>query len=201
MTSRGDNQRWRNPQMRHSIMTAAMAAIAEHGLADLRMAHITERTGMSHGHILYYFGSKQQILLETLSWSERELALERDSRLSSTEDTLERLRGFIDLSMPSGPRDPHWVLWLEIFAKTPHDRGLLEFQLPFDRAWRTALERIVTDGLREQIFATDDVEEFVTWFTALITGLAIDVVGEYPGSDRDAATALAQRIALRFLRA
>jgi AcrR family transcriptional regulator len=196
MAASGDKRRWRNPKMRQRVMVAAMAAIAEHGLADLRMAHITERTGMSHGHILYYFGSKQQILLESLRWSEEELAAERERMLAATEDPLERLRSFIDLSMLTGPRDPHWVLWLEIFARTPHDRGLVEFMLPYDLAWRDALERIVTDGIRLGTFATGDVQEFVAWFTALITGLSIDIVGDYPGRERDASAALAQHLAL-----
>jgi len=199
MGTQRHQRRWRNPRQRERILEAAVNAIAEHGLADLRMAHISERAGMSHGHILYYFGSKQQILLETLSWSENKLTERRASLLASTDDPLQRLRGYIDLAIPVGPRDPNWVLWLEVFALTPHDEGLLEFQLPFDLVWRRDLQHLVADGIRSGAFRSIDAEEFVAWFTALLTGLAIDVVGGYPGSSRDVTAALAQRIALEAL--
>lgn len=48
-----------------------MTAIAEDGLAALTMSALAKRLGTSGGHILYYFGSKDRLLLEVLGWSER----------------------------------------------------------------------------------------------------------------------------------
>ena len=42
----------------------------EKGLDQLRLAEIGRRTNMSTGHVLYYFGTKDRILRETLLWTE-----------------------------------------------------------------------------------------------------------------------------------
>jgi len=62
---------------RERILQAAMDTIAERGMARLRMADVGERVGMSPGHILYYYRSKQRLLLETLRWSDDRLAEQR----------------------------------------------------------------------------------------------------------------------------
>ena len=59
---------------REKILKAAMDAISERGMFALRMQDVGERVGMSPGHILYYYRSKQRLLLETLRWSEDRLA-------------------------------------------------------------------------------------------------------------------------------
>lgn len=63
------------------MLEEAMAAIAEDGLATLTMSALAERLGTSGGHILYYFGSKDRLLLEALRWSEEQLAGERRALL------------------------------------------------------------------------------------------------------------------------
>lgn len=69
--------RRRLKQPREDVMAAAMATIAERGLAELTIAGLGRQVGMSSGHVLYYFGSKDELLLQTLEWSEEQLAAER----------------------------------------------------------------------------------------------------------------------------
>ena len=51
---------------RQEILDAAAAVITERGLADTRIQDIAERCGVSPGLILYYFESKDRLLVEAL---------------------------------------------------------------------------------------------------------------------------------------
>ncbi|CAM5697951.1 TetR family transcriptional regulator [Streptomyces californicus] len=55
---------------REDVLAAVMAAVAERGLDGLTMAGLGRAVGMSSGHLLYYFRTKDELLLRTLEWSE-----------------------------------------------------------------------------------------------------------------------------------
>lgn len=100
---------------REDVLAAAMEMIAERGLEKLTMAALGREVGMSSGHLLYYFGSKDELLLRTLEWSEGRLGAERGRLLTRPGTARERLGAYVDLYVPDGHRDPHWTLWLEVW--------------------------------------------------------------------------------------
>ncbi|MFC9084765.1 TetR/AcrR family transcriptional regulator, partial [Streptomyces sp. NPDC057062] len=91
-----------------------MAMIAERGLEKLTMAALGREVGMSSGHLLYYFGSKDELLLRTLEWSEGRLGAERARLLARSGTARERLDGYVELYEPDAHRDPHRTLLLEV---------------------------------------------------------------------------------------
>jgi AcrR family transcriptional regulator len=62
------------PQIDHirkpQILAAAAEVIAERGVASTRIADVAERAGTSSGTILYWFGSKDELLAEALTGDE-----------------------------------------------------------------------------------------------------------------------------------
>ena len=47
-----------------------MDLITEAGIDEVRVAEIARRANMSSGQVMYYFTSKEHILLETLAWQD-----------------------------------------------------------------------------------------------------------------------------------
>lgn len=78
------------------MLAAATATIAAEGLERLTMAGPGREVGMSSGHILYSFGTKDG-LLQTLQWSEEQLGAERRAALSRRVPARERLDALVDL--------------------------------------------------------------------------------------------------------
>ena len=74
---------------------------------------------MSSGHILYYFRTKDELLLQTLEWSEERLGAERGpaARPAAARPASGSTR-YVDLYVPDGHRDPHWTLWLEVWNRS-----------------------------------------------------------------------------------
>lgn len=164
-----------------------MAAIAEGGLASLTMSALAERLGTSGGHILYYFGSKDLLLLAVLRWSEAALAEERRALLARRLTAERKLDLFLRLYLPHGPRDPRWTLWIELWPRTPGNEALREAQRELDRGWQEDLETLLAKGVAQSRFApmdAADVTARASELLALLDGLSTRVVlGEESGPD------------------
>ncbi|MEU3745725.1 MULTISPECIES: TetR/AcrR family transcriptional regulator [Streptomyces] len=181
------------------MLEEAMAVIAEEGLASLTMSALAERLGTSGGHILYYFGSKDLLLLAALRWSEAALTGERGALLARRIPAERKLDLFLRLYLPRGPRDPRWTLWIELWARTPGNTALREAQEALDRGWQEDLETLLAAGVARRRFAPLDATARASELLALLDGLSTRVVlGQESG--RDARPALeAARAAARLL--
>ncbi|MET8750935.1 TetR/AcrR family transcriptional regulator [Streptomyces sp. NPDC004667] len=166
------------------MLEEAMAAIAEDGLATLTMSALAERLGTSGGHILYYFGSKDRLLLEALRWSEEQLAGERRALLGRRLTAPRKLDLFLELYLPEGPRDPRWTLWIELWARTASNEPLKAAQEEIDEGWQQDLEALLTKGVDQGRFAPLDVSARASELLALLDGLSTRVVLGQRGADR-----------------
>lgn len=182
---------------RERMLEEAMRAIAEHGLAELTMSGLAERLGTSGGHILYYFGSKDRLLLAALRWSEDRLAGERQALLSRRTTIARRLDAFVELYLPQGPRDARWMLWIELWARAAGNSELTTAQDEFDRAWQEDLEQLLLRGVRQGRFGLPqgEVPEAADALLALLDGLSTRVVLGLRGATREGAVRTARNAA------
>lgn len=133
---------------REDVLAAAMDTIAERGLDGLTMAGLGRQVGMSSGHLLYYFRTKDELLLQTLEWSEGRLGAARSALLARPGTARERLDGYVDVYVPDGPRDPHWTLWLEVWNRSPNaDDDARARQAAIEWAWHRDLVAILAEGV------------------------------------------------------
>ncbi|MFD9303589.1 TetR/AcrR family transcriptional regulator [Streptomyces sp. NPDC060048] len=169
------------------MLEEAMTAIAEDGLATLTMSALAERLGTSGGHILYYFGSKDRLLLAALRWSEQQLAGERSALLARRVTAHRKLALFLELYLPRGPRDPRWTLWIELWARIPANEPLRAAQQEIDDGWQRDLEALLAKGVEQGRFAPGlDVPARASELLALLDGLSTRVVLGQRGADRTA---------------
>ncbi|MEU1542787.1 TetR/AcrR family transcriptional regulator [Actinacidiphila glaucinigra] len=176
--------RRRLKQPREDVMAAAMATIAERGLVELTIAGLGRQVGMSSGHVLYYFGSKEELLLQTLEWSEEQLAAERRRVLGGPAAPRERLDAVIDLYLPDGRRDPRWTLWSEIWNRTTAAEDVLRRQLDLELVWHRDLVALLAEGISRGDFRPLDPERFTVRLRALLDGFGVPLVIGLPGTDR-----------------
>ncbi|MFD7257450.1 TetR/AcrR family transcriptional regulator [Streptomyces sp. NPDC059874] len=169
------------------MLEEAMAAIAEDGLAALTMSKLAERLGTSGGHILYYYGSKDRLLLEALRWSEERLSEERRELLGRRVAATRKLDLFLELYLPLGPRDPRWTLWIELWARTASNEPLKAAQEEIDEGWQRDLEALLAKGVDQGRFAAMDVPARASGLLALLDGLSTRVVLGQRGADRSRA--------------
>ncbi|MCX4694169.1 TetR/AcrR family transcriptional regulator [Streptomyces sp. NBC_01408] len=181
------------------MLEEAMAAIAEDGLAALTMSALAERLGTSGGHILYYFGSKDRLLLEALRWSEDQLSAERAELMARRVTAPRKLALFVELYLPRGPRDPRWTLWIELWARTASNEPLRAAQQEIDDGWQRDLEALLAKGVEQGRFAAVDVPGRASELLALLDGLSTRVVLGQRGADRAVALERARSAAAALI--
>ncbi|MEE1744981.1 TetR/AcrR family transcriptional regulator [Streptomyces sp. NPDC006641] len=170
---------------REELLAAVMATIAERGLDGLTMAGLGREVGMSSGHLLYYFRTKDELLLQTLEWSEGRLGAERRALLAGPGTARERLDGYIDLYLPDGHRDPHWTLWLEVWNRARNaDDDARTRQAAVEAAWHRDLVALLDGGAAAGEFRPVDAERYATRLRALLDGFSVHVAVGLPGTGR-----------------
>ncbi|MFI6943192.1 TetR/AcrR family transcriptional regulator [Streptomyces sp. NPDC050418] len=172
---------------REEVLAAAMAMVAETGLDRLTMAALGREVGMSSGHLLYYFKTKDELLLQTLEWSEGRLGEERRALLAGPGSVRERLAGFVDLYVPSAPHDPHWTLWLEVWNRSPYADpavGAGRRQAAIEDAWHRDLVALLAEGVAAGAFRPVDPEHLAVRLRALLDGFSVHVAVGLPGTGR-----------------
>jgi AcrR family transcriptional regulator len=176
----------KNAPPREEVLAAAMEMIAERGLEKLTMAALGREVGMSSGHILYYFRTKDELLLRTLEWSEGRLGAARGRLLAARGTARERLDAYVDLYVPDGHRDPHWTLWLEVWNHSQNaDDDARERQAAIEGAWHRDLVALLAEGVSRGEFRPVDADRFGARLRALMDGFSIHVAIGLRGTSRD----------------
>jgi AcrR family transcriptional regulator len=171
---------------REDVLATAMDMIAERGLEKLTMAGLGREVGMSSGHLLYYFRSKDELLLRTLEWSEGRLGAARGRLLTGPGTARERLAAYVDLYVPDGHRDPHWTLWLEVWNRSQNaDDDARARQAAIEGAWHRDLVALVAEGVSRGEFRAVDADRFAARLRALLDGFSIHVAIGLRGTGRE----------------
>jgi AcrR family transcriptional regulator len=163
-------------ERRERVLDAALDVIAERGLAATRIVDISERAGMSAGHVLYYFGSKDRVLVETLRHIEDRMHRDARVELAAIAAGPDRISRLLELNLPDGLADPGWTLWLESWTLAPHDGAVRDLVAELERAWIALLDEVVRDGVEAGSFVCPDIDAAVARLYATINGLAVQVV-------------------------
>ena len=178
------------------MLAASLDLITEVGIDRVRLEEIARRAGMSSGQVMYYFTSKEHILLETLAWQEYEDTRRRRAALRTATGAWHQLERFTELYLPSGPADPAWILWIEAWARAPHNAEVSRFLDELVRPWREDLAEIVERGMREGTFRLQGTtDDFTVCFCALLDGLAILHLRQMPDLARQRLVELAMNAA------
>jgi AcrR family transcriptional regulator len=171
-------------QRRLQTLEAAVEVIGERGLCDTRVADIARRAGLSPALLLYYFGSKDNLLTEALTFSEDRFYLNTFHELADITDSRIRLVKLIDLAIPPDNASGQvtgdwgdWTLWIELWARALRDDEASRKRGALDRRWRTTIADIVRTGQRSgEFLSAADPDEFALRLAALMDGLVIQLL-------------------------
>lgn len=174
-------------QKRLEILEAAIDVIVARGFDNTRYADISEASGVAVSTLQYYFGSLENLLIESCLYaSERDYQLTVE-RLAAIPDPWERLQDLVRIFITSSTPHPHWQAQLEYWRAAftrPHLRqSLIEDQ---DR-WRAFFTETIRDGITFGIFTTDrDPELIAIQLNALTDGTVFPAIAGNPAYVPDA---------------
>ena len=173
---------------RRQILKAAVQVIAEKGLCDTGIKDVADQAGTSPALVIYYFGKKDILLAEALSFADEQFYARTAEAVAEMASARDRLVGLGGRSCSVGEAEDdfdEWVLWLDLWARAPRDPDVARDRQALDQRWRTTIADIVREGQAAGEFVPVDAAAFALRLAALIDGLAILVVLKDPEVTRE----------------
>ncbi len=110
------------PLRRKALISAAIDAIHDRGMAQVTMGEIARRAGVSAALAHHYFGGKDQLLLATMRHLLSELGEEIQARLAEATTPRARLSAVIRGNFAAGQFRPAVISsWLAFYVQAQND--------------------------------------------------------------------------------
>ena len=94
-----------NEARRIEMLRAAAELICERGFGDTRIADVAKRAGVSSALVIYYFGTRDRLLVDALRYSEESFYEAAEQMLAEVPSLRERLSLLIQWTcVPEGAR-------------------------------------------------------------------------------------------------
>ncbi|MGN6161019.1 MAG: TetR/AcrR family transcriptional regulator [Marmoricola sp.] len=156
--------------LREDVLDAAWDLLVERGLADLTLAELGRRVDTSAGHLLYHFGSKDELLLEALRRSEGQLWDRWQAQRAQGATFQEHFRLFCAQFLPVGVGDPRWLIWVELWPRVLRVEELRPSFDAMDEVWRVELADLLSEA------GVPDPAPLARRICWLLDGLAVSIV-------------------------
>ena len=183
-----------NEPRRIEMLRAAAELICERGFGDTRIADVAKRAGVSSALVIYYFGTRDRLLVDALRYSEESGYEAMEQKLAEIPSLRDRLSLLIKWTCVPEADDEipgAWGLWFDLWAQAFRHDEVKAGRVELDARWRA----MIVDAVKTADPDTDvDIRMFALEFSALLDGLSIQVALDDPEVD----SAVAYDIAMRF---
>ena len=174
---------------RTEIIRVAYRLIAERGLEGLRFADVARQAGINNGTLLYYFASKDALILAVGGYLVDlfSASVETGDRPAPESDPLAQLRWeFADAR--ARLHSDISVVYTELLARAQRDPAVAIMLREIDAGWRGWLCRILERGKDSGVFRADmNVNLVATAIMAFIRGSGIQALVQGDTTEVEAA--------------
>jgi AcrR family transcriptional regulator len=182
------------------IIEAMRTSVGTRGAAGSTFDHVAREAGVSRGLLHYYFGSKEQLLVEVVRHDcEARIAGmgQRIAAASTADEIIAALVLGLEEFIEGEPSSPAVIY--ELLSASRHSEDIRAELAELYRRWRADLADSLRNKEREGVVRLEaDPESVASMLFALGDGFGIQVLSD-PEWDREAAFALGVRIARRLL--
>jgi TetR/AcrR family transcriptional repressor of bet genes len=122
------------PVRRKALVDAALRVIGDHGSLTVTMSEIARQAGVSPALAHHYFGSKEQLLIETIRSLLRRLREDTVAALKAAGSPRDRLSAIIRVSFQADQFAPETIAaWLAFYAEAQRSEETRRFLVIYAR--------------------------------------------------------------------
>ncbi|WP_404943745.1 transcriptional regulator BetI [Rhizobium ruizarguesonis] len=154
---------------RKALVDAALRVIGDHGSLTVTMSDIARQAGVSPALAHHYFGSKEQLLIETIRSLLRQLRNDTVAALKAARTPRARLAAIIRVSFHADQFAPGTIAaWLAFYAEAQRSEETRRFLVIYARRLRSNLLADL-----KALLPADAAERIAEGAAAMIDGLYI----------------------------
>ncbi len=156
--------------------------IAERGFHAVRVFDIAAACETSTAAVHYHFPGRAELLEAAVRWCMDQDTTRRTARLEEADDAAQELRQLIELQTPRTEQQRRqWLVWLDLWAEAARSTAVGGLHADYYRQWRTTVADVIRRGVEQGVFRDVDPETAALRLTALIDGLASQVLAGSAG--------------------
>jgi AcrR family transcriptional regulator len=189
-TSKGETRRL-------EILRAAALTLVDRGYGDTRIAEVAERANVSTALLIYYFGTREQMLLESLKLSESSFYSQAEAKMRSASTAIDRLDLLVEICCVEDDEGKTLRgLWFELWSQAQRHADVAEARAVHDGQWRDLITHVVREGqFNGEVNPSVDARRFAVALAALLDGLSVQV----GLADNEVTPDYARRLAMDFI--
>lgn len=189
-----------SPKQVHLIRTTYQA-ISEKGTHRVPLQEIADRAGVSKGIILYHFGTRERLLLQTMEWVLQRNAERILAAIATTDTPREQVLVMIQVIFRDAAANRRFYLtYLDFLDHAARVDEFGKLQHTFHTIVNTVYADVISNGVSQGVFHVEDVEEAVHTVRAIIDGLFIQWLQETDWKGRhDRYRRICERSVLTYL--
>lgn len=173
------------------IVRETVRLIAERGFHAVRVADIAAACHTSTAAIHYHFPGRDELLEAAVRWCMDEDTRRRAEATAGTRHAGDELRLLIDLQTPRTEQQRRqWCVWLDLWAEAARSTTVGRLHVEYYRQWRGTVADVIRRGIDQGVFRPVDADSTALALTALIDGLASQVLATEPGRPGTGAQAM-----------
>ncbi|MEW1630591.1 TetR/AcrR family transcriptional regulator [Streptomyces sp. NPDC089173] len=165
------------------IVRETVRLIAERGFHAVRVADIATACRTSTAAIHYHFPGRDELLEAAVRWCMDEDTRRRGEAVAGTEHAGDELRLLLELQTPRTVQQRRqWCVWLDLWSEAARSTSVGQLHREYYRQWRTTVAEVIRRGVDQGVFRPVDPDNAALTLTALIDGLASQVLATAPDS-------------------
>ncbi|HEY0890791.1 MAG TPA: TetR/AcrR family transcriptional regulator [Nocardioides sp.] len=166
---------------RNQILEATARLIAQRGFHSVRVADIARVCDTSPATLHYHFSSKDDALRDALAFYSERLHQRLAEEFATVSSPVDKLRRLIDVQLPASPEDvEEWSVWVQSWNEAMIQPSLRDPQRQAYARWRDVVLGLIRECQATGLAADADADLLATRFTALVDGLAIQLLTGTP---------------------
>ncbi|MEU5371974.1 TetR/AcrR family transcriptional regulator [Streptomyces sp. NPDC005951] len=168
------------------IVRETVRLIAERGFHAVRVADIAAACHTSTAAIHYHFPGRDELLEAAVRWCMDEDTRRRADATAGTRHAGDELRLLIELQTPRTEQQRRqWCVWLDLWAEAARSTTVGRLHVEYYRQWRGTVADVIRRGVEQGVFRPVDADGAALALTALIDGLASQVLATEPDGQDD----------------
>ncbi len=154
------------------LLRHAYHLIGERGVHQVALEDIAERAGVSKGLLLYYFKTKENLILSTMRWALSATADRIRQAMAAAHSPEARVLAMIDaIWIGAETNRGFYLTYVDLAAYAARNETFTALSATFHSIVDALYADAVREGVAAGAFAVDGVDEAATVVRAIIDGL------------------------------
>ncbi|WP_042390856.1 TetR/AcrR family transcriptional regulator [Streptacidiphilus melanogenes] len=177
---------------RGALIDAAGRAIADRGMAGLRIKDIAAEAGVSAGSVLYYYPELDDLVLAVHQDAVESYLAERQRHVDEAEEPVARMSAALASGLPSGPDDAMHRLLFELHSLADRSAAHATLMASLFAREVALYSTLLQVGAAAGAFTLAAVPagDLARNLVAIEDGYGLHIIARNPAVDRDTALAL-----------